>query len=157
VWLQIPGVVINQQVVEVGMPGCPLRKKAEYLEKQRMAWRQKSDATVSENSTKPQSSGQGYCACLIDENKVESGPSSRRVSPGKMKMDSVYHSYEGTCGIINRFSRQCRYVADGARTFLYYRSSVNTSCTRYKSHPTNFYASLLNLKYSFHTMTISKT
>jgi hypothetical protein len=37
VWLQIPGVEINQQVVEVGMPGCPLRKKAEYLEKQLMA------------------------------------------------------------------------------------------------------------------------
>ena len=93
-------------------------KKAEYLEKQRMARQQKKAASVSENSTKPQSTGQGYYARLTDEKKKEylekqrisrqkrkmaasmnqSELSSPRMSPGKMIMDFVYHLHEnGFC------------------------------------------------------------
>ena len=82
-------------------------KKAEYLERQRVARQQKKAAIVFENSAKHRSSGQGWYARLTDEKKAEylekqrisrqikkidalsmniqkSEPSSQRVSPGKL-------------------------------------------------------------------------
>jgi hypothetical protein len=67
----------------------PADKKAEYLEKQRMAKQQKKmAATISESSTKPQSNGQGWYARMTDEKKAEY-LEKQRISRQQKKMAAL--------------------------------------------------------------------
>jgi hypothetical protein len=83
----------------------PADKKAEYLEKQRMAKQQKKmAASISESSTKPRSNGQGWYARMTDEKKAEY-LERQRISRQQKKMAALMKEPETQVVIETQVSR----------------------------------------------------